>query len=244
MTGEIEMCNIPRPEFPNPQFERKNWLNLNGEWDFIYDNENSGEAKEYYKPSYPFDKKIIVPFCPESKLSGVGNTDFIRGIWYKRTVDIPERFSGKRVVLHFGACDFITKVYIDGKFVGTHKGGYSSFFFDITNFIRKDKITLTVYAEDDTRNPLQSKGKQSDILRSHGCHYTRTTGIWQTVWLEATEKEYIESVKFYPSAENCSVDIQAVVVGGGEIDAGARRQHMQHRIDILVSDTAVHHHKV
>ena len=213
--------SIYRNEHPNPQFKRANWLNLNGEWDFIYDNENSGEAKEYYKPSYPFDKKINVPFCPESKLSGVGNTDFIRGIWYRRTVEIPERFSSKRVVLHFGACDFITKVYIDGKFVGTHKGGYSSFFFDITDFIKKDKITLTVYAEDDTRNPMQSKGKQSDILRSHGCHYTRTTGIWQTVWLEATEKEYIESVKFYPSAENCSVDIQAVVVGGGEIEAVA-----------------------
>lgn len=210
-----------RPEHPNPQFMRNNWLNLNGEWDFIYDNENSGEAKGFYKTDYPFNKKINVPFCPESKLSGVGNVDFIRGIWYRRNVNIPERFKNKRVLLHFGACDFVTKVYIDGELAGSHKGGYSSFFIDITKFINKKSITITVYAEDDTRDPMQSKGKQSSIYNSHGCHYTRTTGIWQTVWLEATEKEYIESVKYYPNAENSSLDIQAVVVGNGQIEAVA-----------------------
>ncbi|MCQ2470823.1 MAG: beta-galactosidase [Clostridia bacterium] len=224
--------SIYRNEHPNPQFIRSNWLNLNGQWDFIYDNENSGEAKGYSDPSYKFNKKINVPFCPESKLSGIGNTDFIRGAWYKRTVEIPERFFGKRIVLHFGACDFFTKVFIDGELVGTHKGGYSSFSFDVTKYAEKSKFVLTVYAEDDTRSPLQSSGKQCEIYPSNGCHYTRTTGIWQTVWLEATEKEYIESVKYYPNAENGSVDIQAVVVGSGVIEAVAMFNNTVMGVDV------------
>lgn len=225
-----------RPEHPNPQFQRANWLNLNGEWDFIYDNENSGEEKGYYKPSCQFNKKINVPFCPESKLSGVGNTDFIKGIWYRRSVNIPEIFKNKRVLLHFGACDYITKIYIDGEFVGSHKGGYSSFYFDISKYINKKSIVITVYAEDDTRNLMQPTGKQSDEYRSHGCHYTRTTGIWQTVWLEATEKEYIESVKYFPNAENGSLDIQAVVVGKGQLEAIAMFDNKIMGADISVSD--------
>ena len=210
--------NIPRPEHPNPQFQRAVWMNLNGEWDFKYDNETSGEYKGYNKPDAEFDQKIIVPFCPESKLSGIGNTDFILGVWYKRTVTLPEIFSDKRIVLHFGACDFLTKVYIDGELVGTHKGGYSSFNFDITKFIKKNEFTITVYAQDDTREYMQTTGKQSYRYASWGCFYTRTTGIWQTVWLEATPKSYIESVKYYPNVDNCSVDIKAVVHGEGKFE--------------------------
>ncbi len=211
--------NIPRPEYPNPQFQRSLWLNLNGEWDFRYDNENSGEEKGFFKPEAEFDKKIIVPFCPESVLSGIGNTDFILGVWYKKTITLPEIFLDKRIVLNFGACDFLTKVYIDGEFVGSHKGGYSSFNFDITKFINKNEFTLTVYAKDDTRDPMQSGGKQSELYASRGCHYTRTTGIWQTVWLEATPKSYIKNVKYYPNVDNCSLDIKANVVGSGKIEA-------------------------
>lgn len=213
--------NIPRPEYPNPQFQRAVWMNLNGEWDFKYDNETSGECKGYNKPDAEFDQKIIVPFCPESKLSGIGNTDFILGVWYKRTVTLPEIFLNKRIVLHFGACDFLTKVYIDGELVGTHKGGYSSFNFDITKFIKKNEFTITVYAQDDTREYMQTTGKQSYRYASWGCFYTRTTGIWQTVWLEATPKSYIESVKYYPNVDNCSLDIKAVVHGEGKFEAVA-----------------------
>ena len=179
---------LPRPEFPDPQFQRKDWINLNGEWEFRYDNELSGEEKEYFKADTEFDKKITVPFCSESKLSGIGNVDFIYGVWYRRTVEIPEKYQSKRVVLHFGACDYKTRVWIDGEFVGEHKGGYLSFFFDITKYINKNSITITVFAKDDTRDPMQPRGKQCEKYRSCGCDYTRTTGIWQTVWLEATEK--------------------------------------------------------
>ena len=210
---------IPRPEYPNPQFQRSNWMNLNGEWDFNYDNENSGEDKGFSNPGAKFSKKITVPFCPESSLSGIGNTDFIYGVWYKKKVTLPERYMSMRVVLCFGACDFYTKVFIDGTLAGTHKGGYSSFFIDITPFIKDRDITITVYAKDDTRDGMQSSGKQSDKYNSHGCFYTRTTGIWQTVWIEAMPKSYIESVKYYPNAENGSVDISAVVKGGGKFEA-------------------------
>ena len=212
---------LPRPEFPDPQFQRKDWINLNGEWEFRYDNELSGEEKEYFKADTEFDKKITVPFCPESKLSGIGNVDFIYGVWYRRTVEIPEKYQSKRVVLHFGACDYKTRVWIDGEFVGEHKGGYLSFFFDITKYINKNSITITVFAKDDTRDPMQPRGKQCEKFHSCGCDYTRTTGIWQTVWLEATEKEYIKSFKFYPNAENGSLDIQGVVVGDGKFEAVA-----------------------
>lgn len=212
---------IPRPEFPNPQFERKNWLNLNGKWDFIFDNENSGEEKGYFKPAFKFNKKITVPFCPESTLSGIGNTDFINGVWYKKEVKLPAKFKNKRVVLHFGACDYLTKVYVNGEFVGSHQGGYVSFFFDITKYINDSTITIAVYAKDDVRDQLQPRGKQSELLRSHNCDYTRTTGIWQTVWLEATEKEYIDSVKYYTNIDNCSLDIKAVVYGKGRLEAVA-----------------------
>ena len=126
----------------------------------------------------------------------------------------------------------MTKVFIDGELVGTHKGGYSSFSFDVTKYAEKAKFVLTVYAEDDTRSPLQSSGKQCEIYPSNGCHYTRTTGIWQTVWLEATEKEYIESVKYYPNAENGSVDIQAVVVGSGVIEAVAMFNNTVMGVDV------------
>lgn len=217
---------IPRPEFPNPQFQRPVWMNLNGEWDFKYDNETSGENKGYFKPDAEFDKKIIVPFCPESELSGIGNKDFILGVWYKKTVTLPEIFLDKRIVLNFGACDFFTKVYIDGELVGTHKGGYSSFNFDITKYINKNEFTLTVYAKDDTRDYMQSGGKQSYRYDSWGCFYTRTTGIWQTVWLEATPKSYIESVKYYPNVDNCSLDIKAVVKGEGKLEAIALYDNM------------------
>lgn len=213
--------NIPRPEHPNPQFLRENWLNLNGEWSFQIDNSRSGMAKEFYLNEKTFDRTITVPFCPESILSGVGNKDFMSAVWYSREFTIPQRFSGMRTVLHFGAVDYKAVVFINGKEVGSHKGGYISFSFDITDYLIGGKNKITVYAEDDTRDPMQPTGKQSEEYASHGCHYTRTTGIWQTVWLEFTPFSYIESIKVFPNVQNCSVDIQAKVHGEGKFEAMA-----------------------
>lgn len=214
------MINIPRPEHPNPQSERANWLNLNGEWDFEFDFGNSKFAAGILDKA-EWEKKIIVPFCPESKLSGIEHTDFIPAVWYRRNFDITASQLEGRVLMHFGAVDYETKVYINGKLAGTHTGGYASFKFDITEFLTEGENTVIVNAVDDVRNPLVPRGKQSEELKSHGCDYTRTTGIWQTVWLEFVPKTYIKSFKLFPDYINGTVAITAVVEGEGEFTAEA-----------------------
>ena len=230
------MNNIPRPEHPNPQFQRRDWMNLNGKWSFKIDKSKSGLAKKYYQPQTNFDRTINVPFCPESVLSGIEYKDFMDAVWYSREFTIPEKYSGLRAILHFGAVDYKATVYINGKEVGTHKGGYISFEFDITDYITDGKNVLTVYAEDDTRNPLQPRGKQSEEYYSHGCDYTRTTGIWQTVWLEFVPESRIKGIKIFPNVENCSVDIQAEVIGSGKFEVLALYQERIMGAATVVSD--------
>ena len=205
------MKNIPRPEHPKPQFERADWINLNGEWKFSFDENKCGIAKGFENAH--FDKKITVPFCPESTLSGIGDRDFHNAVWYRRDIDIPTEWSGKRIILHIGACDYFTRVYVNGREIGTHKGGYVSFSFDITDALLEKGNYITVYAEDDTRDPLQPSGKQSMRFDSHGCYYTRTTGIWQTVWLEAVGKTYIKSTKYYTNADEGKLSVHYTIKG-------------------------------
>ena len=205
--------NIPRCEHPKPQFERENWTNLNGSWDFCFDHGRSGIARKFYEDDAVFDKKINVPFCVESKLSGIEYKDFMYGVWYRRTFEISSENKCKRTVLHIGAADNTTTVFINSQRVGVHKGGYVSFSFDITDFVTEGTNTVVIYCEDDTRDPMIPRGKQSEEYFSHSCDYTRTTGIWQTVWLEFTEKEYVKSVKFYPDYRTASLAITGEVVG-------------------------------
>lgn len=214
------MTNIPRHEHPDPQFERANWLNLNGEWDFEFDFGNS-KYESGILDRADWENKIIVPFCPESKLSGIEHTDFIPAVWYRKTVNVTAEQLKGRVLLHFGAVDYETKLYVNGKKAGYHKGGYASFKFDITEYLTEGENTITVNAVDDVRNPLVPRGKQSEELKSHGCDYTRTTGIWQTVWFEYVPKAYIKSFKIYPDYINGVVAISAVVEGEGEFTASA-----------------------
>ena len=195
-----------RLEHPTPDRYRERWLSLNGVWDFEIDNERSGVAKEYFNRD-TLNGKINVPFCPESKLSGVEHTDFMRGVWYKRDIEIPADWAGQRVLLHVGACDCCTSVYVNGKLAGKHNGGYTPFTFDITDFLTDGKGRLTVYAEDETREKSYMSGKQSDRYESYHCYYTRTTGIWQTVWLEAVNKARVEKYRAYPDIESCSVTL-------------------------------------
>ncbi len=214
------MNTIPRHEFPNPQFKRESWRNLNGEWDFVIDNELSGKERGFFEPDCRcFDKKIIVPFCPESELSGIGNRDFMNAVWYRRSVTVSEEEKAKRIVLHIGACDYKTEVFVNGKSVGTHIGGYVSFEFDISDFVNVGENVITIYAIDDTRNGAQPGGKQSILFASNGCHYTRTTGIWQTVWLEFTARNYIKSFKLDTDTENKTLHISGEVCGKGRISA-------------------------
>ncbi|MBE6609488.1 MAG: beta-galactosidase [Ruminococcaceae bacterium] len=199
----------PRNEYPRPLLIRKDWMCLNGTWEFDFDNDKCGLEKGYQN----IDKlplEITVPFCPESKLSGIGHTDFINAVWYRREVDIPSDWAGKRVILHIDACDYATTAFVNGKVVGKHRGGYTSFAFDITNALSADKNVITIYAEDDLRNEKQVSGKQSHRLNSYGCFYTRTTGIWQSVWLEAAEPAYITNYKTFPNISNPSVTIETL----------------------------------
>lgn len=214
------MINIPRFEHPDPQSERAAWLNLNGEWDFEFDFGNSKKDSGIIERK-DWETKIIVPFCPESKLSGIEHTDFIPAVWYRRSFDITAAQLEGNVLLHFGAVDYETTVYINGKNAGSHKGGYASFKFNITEYLVEGENEIIVHAVDDIRNPLVPRGKQSQLLKSHGCDYTRTTGIWQTVWLEFVPKAYIKGFKLFPDYVNGIIGISAVVEGEGEFTASA-----------------------
>lgn len=192
--------NIPRPEYPRPELYRESWLNLNGYWEFAFDFSDSGE--EAGKPlGTGFDRAILVPFAPESSLSGIGFLDFMPAVWYKRTFIRPEAWTKKKVLLHFEACDYETTVWVNGHKVGTHEGGYTPFCFNITAHLRPGENLIIVRARDDVRSRRQATGKQSHRLESYSCLYRRTTGIWQTVWLEAVPEIYIEQLRFYPQKE-------------------------------------------
>ncbi|HUS48275.1 MAG TPA: glycoside hydrolase family 2 TIM barrel-domain containing protein, partial [Phycisphaerae bacterium] len=189
--------NIPRPEHPRPQFQRRDWVNLNGKWTFEFDLGRSGMAA-----GKGFGREITVPFCPESRLSGVGHTDFIDAMWYHRKIDIPADWKGRDVLLHFGAVDYESEVFIDGKAVGRHFGGTVSFSHDITALAAPGKThDLVVRVADDTRFGNQPRGKQCGELKSVGCLYTRTTGIWQTVWMEAAAPHGLSDVHIVPDLD-------------------------------------------
>lgn len=190
---ELSIMNV-RSEHPTPSFMRENWLNLNGEWEFYNDLSTSGTERKVFNEK-AFDQKIIVPFCPESTLSGIHFTDFMPSVWYAKEVEISKQRLQNRIILHIGACDYITTVYINGSIAGTHIGGYTPFSFDITALLQPGKNRLVIHAEDDVRTNAHLHGKQSKRYYSAGCDYTRTTGIWQTVWLEFLPQTYLKRVK-------------------------------------------------
>ena len=203
----------PRAEYPRPQFERTDWVNLNGEWSFTLDLADTGHERDYYN-SKGFDQKILVPFAPESDLSGIGHKEFISGVWYQRTIQVPAAWSGKNIKLNFGAVYYESEVYIDGKFVGRHYGGSDSFAYDITEFVADGKEhNLVVHAESDVRGGNQPAGKQSSRLNSYGCFYTRTTGIWQTVWMEAVNKFGLERVQVLTDIDQSQIVVTPTFYG-------------------------------
>lgn len=211
---------IPRKEYPRPQMLRNDWINLNGEWEFEYDYANSGLERGIVNKD-KLDGKIIVPFCPESKLSGIGNTDFMEAVWYRKEFLLPKEWKKDRVLLHFEAVDYFSRVWINEQEVGTHKGGYTPFTFDITAYIREGHNTIVLYAKDDTRSGDQPSGKQSTLYESKGCSYTRVTGIWQTVWLEHVPDQYIMSYRVIPDVDNAKLFLFAETNGRGTLKAKA-----------------------
>lgn len=204
---------IYREEHPKPQFRRQNWQNLNGRWEFRKDASDSGKEQGFYNPETVFDQIIEVPFCPQSRLSGIGDRDFMQAVWYRRAFTLTSEQAAGRVVLHFGAVDYEATVYINSHLCGTHRGGYVSFSFDITAFVKTGENTVTVCARDNERDAMIPTGKQSERFHSYSCMYTRTTGIWQTVWLEFTTHTYIKNFRLHPCAETASLLVEATLEG-------------------------------
>ncbi|MBO7157048.1 MAG: beta-galactosidase, partial [Clostridia bacterium] len=215
------MNDIPRAEHPRPQWMRDTWQTLNGLWQFEIDNGRSGIARGYAEKDHALAGEITVPFCPQSKLSGVEYKDFILGAWYRRTVEITEEQLLGRVFLHFGAVDHDCVLFVNGREAGRHSGGYVSFSFEITSFLHPGENVLTLFVTDDERDPMIPRGKQSEEYHSHGCDYTRTTGIWQTVWLEFTPKAFLREARYYPDEKNGVLVIQGVAEGCEALTATA-----------------------
>jgi len=207
------LAEVPRPEHPRPDLCRENWQTLNGEWQFEIDKAADGESRGLTHGK-DLSTKITVPFCPESKLSGLGlgNTVKLKDVWYRRSFGLPPAMKGKRVRIHFGGVDYKTWVYINGQLAGTHVGESSAFSFEITKLLKDGPNEVVVKVLDDMWSGLQPCGKQSPD-RSQGCTYTRTTGIWQPVWLEAVGSSFVENISVVPDPDNSRVFITAKLNG-------------------------------
>ena len=193
---EIGGLSVPRPEYPRPQFRRAEWLCLNGEWQFETDRGDSGEERGLAQRD--LQGKILAPFCPESARSGVGITDFLNAVWYRRIVPIPEAWRGRRLLLHFQAVDYDATVWVNGVPMARHFGGFTPFTIELApEFTGGHPLTLVVRARDDHREQ-KPRGKQTGRYANDGCMYTRTTGIWQTVWMEPAPDSYLRRPRITP----------------------------------------------
>ena len=200
--------NYLRNEYPRPQFERENWINLNGVWNFCFDDEDKGLQQRWYLSNQPFDRKINVPFVYESELSGINCQDRHDIIWYKREFELPELSPQENLILHFGAVDYQAKVFLNGQLVKEHTGGETPFSVNITPFLKEEtsqSLCLRVY--DPLENQEIPRGKQFWESCSKGIWYTRSSGIWQTVWMEVVEHQHIESLGMKPDVDKGSVEL-------------------------------------
>lgn len=205
--------HLPLAEYPRPQFERKDWICLNGEYDYAITGDTADAPKKY-------DGKILVPFSVESELSGVGKALLPdQRLWYRRKFTVGKEFSGKEALLHFGAVDWQCSVWVNGKLVGEHTGGYNPFTFNITDVITEGENELVVKVFDPTDAGHQQRGKQ--ILVTKGFWYTATSGIWQTVWLEPVNRCRIDSLRLVPDIDEgvIRINIKRTCKCGGKLYA-------------------------
>jgi beta-galactosidase/beta-glucuronidase len=185
--------DVPRGEYPRPQFSRPDWLCLNGDWEFEVDAADSGLERGLLNRG--LRDRITVPFAPESELSGIGDTDFLEAVWYRRSFAVPDSWGGRRVLLHFSAIDHDATVWVDGIEVVRHRGGWTPFTVDLGAV--EGQLRVVVRARDTHRGP-QARGKQSSEWANHACDYTRTTGIWQTVWAEPVPEVHLRRPRITP----------------------------------------------
>jgi len=198
--------SLPRPEYPRPQFVRSEWLNLNGPWEFLMDPGDSGEERGLADlgSAWSDAREILVPFCPESELSGIHHEDFMPAVWYRRKISIPEEWSGKEVMLHFGAVDHDATVWIDGSEMYRHRGGFTPFTCRLPGEFASPGDHVIVVRARDSRYGAQARGKQSSRFKPYACWYTRTTGIWQTVWMEPVAPVHFKTPRITPDIGSAS----------------------------------------
>src|SRR5215216_5838459 len=195
---------------PRPQLQRPRWESLDGRWDFALDPEG-----DWSLPSeVVWDRSIIVPFAPETLLSGVAAEGFFRSCWYRRTVEILPAQGGERIFLMFGAIDDSSRVWVDGFYAGCHEGGYTPFSIDITDFLLPGiEHEIIVCAEDDPHDLAKPRGKQEWQIEPHSIWYPRTTGIWQTVWMEQVNEAHIGNVQWTSNVERWEISMEARIHG-------------------------------
>jgi len=202
--------DIPRPEYPRPTFVREDWTNLNGPWEFEFDDADRGIAERWFE-NRKFSRTIVVPFTFESRLSGIADKSVHQVVWYRRKFRLPDAYRGRRIILNFGAVDYKATVWINGELICEHQGGYTPFSCDITESLKPDN-TLVVRAQD-TVSKGQPRGKQYWQPEPQGIYYTRATGIWQTVWIEPVSPFYLNYVRFYPDVKSSRVKVVVGVSG-------------------------------
>jgi len=212
------LSTVPRPEYPRPQLRRERWTNLNGEWRFAFDDEDVGLAKgwqdtgaqELGADGSPFDQTITVPFSYQAKLSGIGTPTFHDVVWYARTFEHPV-VADERLLLHFGAVDYRATVWVNGAHVVSHEGGHTPFSADVTHALLDGENVVVVRAEDPSRDVTVPRGKQYWREESEGIFYTRTTGIWQTVWLEPVGRRRVGSLRLTPDVDAAALEVEVGV---------------------------------
>ncbi len=202
-------------DYPRPQFVRTNWKNLNGTWDFAFDDRNTGEAEKWFS-CFPYQHKIEVPFTYETKRSGIGDEARHDNIWYHRAIPVDGTLlKSHNYILHFEGSDYVTKIWVNGQYAGSHRGGYARFSFDITALLHDGENELAVKVEDsfDTQQP---RGKQRWMDKNFSCFYVQTTGIWKTVWSEYVPKKSISSVKMTPNLSESCLELEYNVLAPEE----------------------------
>ncbi len=192
---------IPRPEHPRPDYMRQTFVNLNGEWEFAFDDGDVGLAQGWQQPGRALGGTITVPFCYQSRRSGIGPTDEIHPVlWYRRAFTVPGDMAGQRIWLRFGAVDYACHVYVNGRLAGSHKGGYTPFGLDVTPFLSDGENDLCLRVRDEP-DCTQPRGKQYWQRGLMGCWYTPVSGIWQTVYLEATGEYAMTHIHITPDID-------------------------------------------
>ena len=202
------MVKCYRKDYPRPQFVRKEWINLNGQWEFAFDDRKKGCGEKWYEAFPGEHGQILVPFTYETEKSGIGDESEHPCVWYHRILTLDGGVpSGKRLLLHFEGSDFLTRVWVNGQCAGSHRGGYARFSFDVTELVLSGENHITVEVLD-SMDVQQPRGKQRWMKENFACWYVQTTGIWKTVWAEFVPEIRLDSMKITPLFDSNALKLE------------------------------------